>query len=43
MFLDRLEHDERERIREEVAEHVLSFSGATTIELPAVSLVALAS
>jgi ubiquinone/menaquinone biosynthesis C-methylase UbiE len=44
ILLDRLEHDERERVREEVAERVLSFSSAgAAIELPAVSLVASAS
>ncbi len=41
MVLGRLEHDERERVREEVAERVLSFSSVgAAIELPAVSLVA---
>jgi hypothetical protein len=44
MVLGRLEHDERERVREEVAERVLSFSSVgAAIELPAVSLVASAS
>ena len=44
ILLDRLDHDERVRVREEVAERVLSFSSAgAAIELPAVSLVASAS
>jgi hypothetical protein len=43
MVLDRLDHDERVRVREEVAARVRSFSSASTIEFPAVSLVASAS
>jgi hypothetical protein len=44
MVLDRLDHDERVRVREEVAARVRSFSSASAaIEFPAVSLVASAS
>jgi len=43
MVVDRLDYDERERVREEVAARVRSFSSASTIEFPAVSLVASAS
>jgi hypothetical protein len=43
ILLDRLDHDERVRVREEAAARVRSFSSASTIEFPAVSLVASAS
>jgi hypothetical protein len=43
MVLDQLDHDERVRVREEVAARLRSFSSASTIEFPAVSLVASAS
>jgi ubiquinone/menaquinone biosynthesis C-methylase UbiE len=43
IVLGRLEDDERERVREEIAVRVQSFGSAGGIELPAVSLVASAS
>jgi ubiquinone/menaquinone biosynthesis C-methylase UbiE len=43
MVLGRLDHDEGERVRAEVAARVLPFSGTSTIQLPAVSVVASAS
>jgi ubiquinone/menaquinone biosynthesis C-methylase UbiE len=43
MVLDRLGHDERERVREEIAAGAAAFAGTEGIELPGVSLVASAS
>jgi ubiquinone/menaquinone biosynthesis C-methylase UbiE len=43
VVLGRLEDDERERVREEIAVRTLAFGGADGVELPAVSLVASAS
>jgi len=43
MVLSRLGEDERERIRGEIAERVDAFGGSGQIELPATSLVVLAS
>jgi hypothetical protein len=43
MVLNRLDEDERERIRSEIAEQLDAFGGSGQIELPAMSLVMLAS
>lgn len=43
MVLSRLDEDERQRIRGEIAERVDAFGGSGQIELPATSLVVLAS
>jgi ubiquinone/menaquinone biosynthesis C-methylase UbiE len=43
LVLGRLEDDERERVREQVAQQAQSFGGPAGIELPAVSVVASAS
>ena len=43
LVVRRLEADEREHVREEIAECVQAFAGGDGIELPAASLVASAS
>jgi SAM-dependent methyltransferase len=43
LVLDRLDDDERNRVREQVAQRASSFAGSEGIELPAMSVVAAAS
>lgn len=43
LILDRLDDDERERVREEIAEQVESYAGVAGTELPALSVVAAAT
>lgn len=43
MVVERLDRDERERVRTEVSKQAESFAGSEGIELPALSLVASAS